>query len=134
MGDTLDDIYWERHARAEKEARKFEDRTILRTRQRKEYLAKLLQGDDMSAWLAPNGGAPSDEVLSEHMAQLRNVIRYAMQFALADDMSIETNLAAADAATRMIRANVALAKALKTSESANSKTVRGVRATKDPQD
>jgi hypothetical protein len=68
------------------------------------------------------------------MAQLRNVIRYAMQFALADDMSIETNLAAADAATRMIRANVALAKALKTSESANSKTVRGVRATKDPQD
>lgn len=134
MGDTLDDIYWERQARAQTEAREFEDRTILRTRQRKEYLAKLLQGDDMSAWLAPTEGAPSDEVLSEHMAQLRNVVRYAMQFALADDMSIETNLAAAAATTRMIRANVALAKALKTSEPTNSKTVHGGRKRKDPPD
>ncbi len=132
MGDTLDDIYWERQARAGKEARELEDRTILRSRQRKEFLARLFQGDDMSAWLAPEGHVATHEVLSEHMAQLRNVIRYAMQFALADDLSMETNMAAADVATRMIRANVALAKALNTPS--NSKTVRGVRAKKDPQD
>jgi len=132
MGDTLDDIYWERKARAEIEAREFEDRAVLRKRQRKEFLAKLLEGDDMSAWLAPNGHATPDEVLSEHMGQLRNAIRYALQFALADDMSMETNMRAADVATRMIRANVALAKV--TRASSNSKTVRGGRQRKDPQD
>ena len=83
MGDTLDDIYWERQARYEREARQQEDLTLLRSRQRKEFMSKLLAGDDMSASLAPNACEPSDEVLSEHMAQLRNAVRYALQFALA---------------------------------------------------
>src|SRR5258706_298998 len=75
MGDTLDDIYWERNARHEREEREQEDRTVLRKRQRKAFMTTLLEGDDMSAWLAPESCAPSDEVLSEHMAQLRNGVR-----------------------------------------------------------
>jgi hypothetical protein len=131
MGDTLDDIYWERQARYEREARQQEDLTVLRSRQRKEFMSTLLAGDDMSAWLAPNACEPSDEVLSEHMAQLRNAVRYALQFALADDMTFERNMSAANAATRMIQANIALSKALK---APNSKTVRGVRHKEEPQD
>lgn len=134
MGDTLDDIYWERQARLNKQEREFEDLTILRRRQRNEFMAKLLAGDDMSAWLAPQACAPSDEILCEHMAQLRSVVRYALQFAMADDMSLETNMSAAGTATRMIQANIAIARALKTPDTANSKTVRGVSRKKAPQD
>ena len=131
MSDSNDDVHRQRYARQLLEDRAFEDLTVLRTRQRKEFLDKMLQGDDMAAWLAPSECAPSDEVLSEHMAQLRTAVRYAMQFALADDMTFERNMAAANAATRMIQANIALAKVL---NAANAKTVRGVSRRVESQD
>lgn len=134
MGDTLDDIYWKRQARLDKQEREFEDRTVLRRRQRNAFMAKLLEGDDMSAWLAPQACAPSDEILCEHMAQLRNVVRYALQFAMADNMTVETNMSAAGTATRMIQANIAIARALKTPDTTKSKTVRGVSKKSEPQD
>jgi hypothetical protein len=133
MDKTLDDVYWERKARFGREESERDERMLLRRRQRKQFLVKLLQGDDMFAWVVPDGCAPSDEVLSEHMAQLRNLVRYAMQFALADDLDVETNMSAATVATRMIRANAALARALKTSESKSSKTVRGSSQGSEPQ-
>ncbi|MGZ6021687.1 MAG: hypothetical protein ACXWLQ_03675 [Rhizomicrobium sp.] len=102
--------------------------------ERQAFLQKFMLGPDVVSWVAPDGCAPSDEVLAEHMAQLRNVIRYALQYAFAEDEPLSASLSAANAATRMIQTNVALAKALKLSGSTNSKTVRGGRRKKEPQD
>jgi hypothetical protein len=85
----------------------------------------------MFAWMAPNSRAPSDELLAEHSAQLRNLVRYTMQFALADDLSFQTNMSAANTVTRMIRANIELTRELK---AAKSKTVRGRTRSKGTQD
>jgi hypothetical protein len=55
-----------------------------------------------------------------------------LQFVLADDLSLATNLSAATTAQRLIQTNIALAKVL--GATAKSKTVRGGKARKEPQD
>ena len=113
----------ERHEAAEREE--------LRAR-RQAFLERLLAGPDMHAWIVPDGNVPADQVLEEHLLQLRNVTRYALQYALDDYFSMQTRLKAAEIVTRMVRANIALAKELKTSS--NAKTVRGGKRRKGAQD
>lgn len=99
--------------------------------ERTAFLQNLMCGPDVMSWIAPKDGVVADEVLREHMAQLQNVVRYALQYAVADGELLQLSLSAATTATNMIRANIALAKALAAS---NSKTVRGVRRKKAAQD
>ena len=99
--------------------------------ERTAFLQKLMRGPDLMSWVAPKDGVVSDEVLREHQAQLQNVVRYALQYAVSDGDTLQSRLSAAATATNMIRANIALAKALAAS---NSKTVRGGRRQKGPQD
>jgi hypothetical protein len=113
----------ERHEEAERAERRA---------QRQAFLEKILTGSDMHSWIVPDGNVPADQVLEEHLLQLRNVTRYAMQYALDDDYGLQSNLKAADTVTRMVRANIALAKELKASS--NSKTVRGAKRRKGAQD
>ena len=86
------------------------------------FLAAIMGGSDSLSWVAPKDGVVSDELLGEHLAQLRNLVRYALSLAIDDENLVQQRLSAANTATRMIRANIALTKELKTSK---SKTVRG---------
>ena len=88
------------------------------------FLAAIMGGPDLLSWVSPKDGVVTDELLGEHLAQLRNVVRYALSMAVDDKYEIGENLSAANTATRMIRANIALTKELKASK---SKTVRGGR-------
>jgi hypothetical protein len=83
------------------------------------------------SWVAPKDGVVPDEVLSEHLAQLQNGVRYALESAYKSDGWGMAKFAATNAATRMIRASLALAKELKASK---SKTVRGGRRARRTQD
>ena len=106
------------------EARRLEDEARARIQvERTAFLQKLMRGPDVISWVVPKDGVVADEVLREHMAQLQNVVRYALQYAVADGEPVRLNLSAAATATNMIRANIALAKALAASD---PKTVRGV--------
>ena len=98
------------------------------------FLRKLMPGPDLLSWVVPTGDIVPDEILAEHLAQLRNAVRYVLQYAMGDGLMVPTRMSAASTAQRMIQTNIALAKALKAPASANSKTVRGVRRRKDPQD
>jgi hypothetical protein len=99
--------------------------------ERTEFLQKLMCGPDLLSWVAPKDGVVADEVLREHLAQLQKVVRYALQYAVRDDESIQLKLSAASTATNMIRANIALAKAL---NEPKSKTVHGGMRKRRPQD
>jgi hypothetical protein len=98
---------------------------------RAEFLQKLMRGPDVLSWVAPKDAVVADEVLREHLAQLQKVVRYALQFAVSDDESIQLQLSAATTATNMIRANIALAKAL---NEPKSKTGHGRKRRLRPQD
>ena len=86
------------------------------------FLAAIIGGSDSLSWVAPKDGVVSDELLGDHLAQLRNLVRYALSLAIDDETLVQQRLSAANTATRMIRANIALARELKASK---SKTVRG---------
>ena len=79
-------------------------------------------GPDRASWIAPQEGVVSDELLVEHLAQLRKAVRYALTLAFDDRSVLNVSLSAVNTATRMIRASIALTKELKASK---SKTVRG---------
>jgi len=128
-----EDEAWRRLTKQAEEQREFEARHKLRRAQRRKLTDTLLSGD-LLTWVAPDTHHGSDEVLSEHLAQLRTAVRYALQFVLADDLSLASNLSAANTTQRLIQTNIALAKVLSVSESAKPKTVRGGRAKKGPQD
>lgn len=114
------------------EARRLEQEAHERWQaERTAFLQNLMRGPDVMSWIAPKDGVVADEVLREHQAQLQNVVRYALQYAVRDGDPLQSRLSAATTATNMIRANIALAKALAAS---NSKTVRGVRRKKAAQD
>jgi hypothetical protein len=128
-----DDEYWQELTKRDKEQREHNALCALRRAQRRK-LTETLLSDDLLSRIAPQAHPGSDEVLAEHLAQLRTVVRYALQFVLADDLSLETNLSAANTTQRLIQTNIALAKVLSASESTKSKTVRGGRARKEPRD
>ena len=126
-----DDEYRQALVKRDAEERELNARHELRKAQRKKLVETLLSGDLFSR-VAPDAHPGSDEVLAEHLAQLRTVVRYALQFVLADDMSLATNLSAANTAQRLIQTNIALAKVL--GATAKSKTVRGSRTKREPRD
>ena len=115
---------------AEAERVEEEERARMRA-ERTAFLQKLMGGPDVMSWVVPTDGVVADDVLRQHMAQLQNVVRYALQYAVADREPLQLKLSAAATATSMIRAHIALAKALSASD---SKTVRGARRRRGPQD
>jgi hypothetical protein len=131
---SMNEIYWRSKREAEEEYQREEKERAERKAQRKAFLEQLLQGPDLHSWIVPEGDAKSGDVLEEHLLQLRNAVRYALQYALNDDLSVSSNLDAANTVDRLVRTNIAIARALKTPDTAKSKTVRGVRQKKEPQD
>ena len=102
---------------------------------RKTFLDELFGSSDRLDWQAPSAVEDFDAVLRQHAAQLRNAVRHVMGDVLWDAYSMERRAKAIGALTRMIRTNVAIARALDTkAPTAKSKTVHGVGAPKDPQD
>lgn len=130
----MNEIYWRSKREAEEEYEREEAARAERMAQRKAFLEQLLQGPDMHSWIVPEGDAESDDVLAEHLLQLRNAVRFTLRFALDDDLSVQSNLASASTVDRLVRTNIAIARALKTLDASNSKTVRGVRPKEEPQD
>ncbi len=107
-----------------------------REAQRKAFLADLFGTPDLKAQIAPPDPVDHDALLEEHLAQLRNAVRYLMQYAIGDAHKVERNVSVAGMVTNMVRANLALTKALRVPfpQSKRSKTVRGVPAQPEPQD
>ena len=101
-------------------------------KKRAELRAKLFGSADSFDCQAPAPIADYDALLAEHAAQLRNVVRHTMSFALWDDAGIKDNAMTASALTRLIQANIAIAKVLGAREI--SKTVRGGAKAKRAQD
>ncbi len=102
---------------------------------RKEFLQKLLDGKDQLAWQAPHQIQDFDELLCQHAAQLRNAVRYTMEYALSDDIEVEEHAKVVGALTRMIQTNIAIAKALVPERlGATLKTVHGGAPAQEPQD
>lgn len=97
----------------------------------KALIETVMGGPDMASWIAPKENVDSDELLVEHLAQLRKAVRYALTLAFDDGSQHKQSLSAVNTATRMIRANIALTKELKAS---NAKTVRGGRRPRRTQD
>jgi hypothetical protein len=131
---SMNEIYWRSKREAEEEYQREEAERAERKAQRKAFLEQLLQGPDMYSWIVPEGDAESDDVLAEHLLQLRNAVRFALRFALDDDLSVQSNLASASTVDRLVRTNIAIARALKTPDTAKSKTVRGIQRKRAPQD
>ena len=131
---SMNEMYWRSQREAEEEYEREQEERAKRREKRKAFLEQLLQGPDMHSWIVPEGDAESDDVLAEHLLQLRNAVRYALQYALEDDLNVRVNLDAAHTVDRLVRTNIAIARALKTPDAAKSKTVRGVPAKKAPQD
>jgi hypothetical protein len=130
----MNEMYWNAKRVAEEEYQREQEERAARQAQREAFLQKLLLGPDMHSWIVPEGDASSGDILSEHLLQLRNAVRYTMQYALNDAHSVRSNLDAANTVDRLIRTNIAIARALKAPDTAKSKTVRGVRQKKEPQD
>lgn len=134
MERSFDEIYRTAKAKAEQEAREEGERLALRAQERKQFLEAFLGGPDMLSWVMPCDDIVGKDVLAEHFQQIRNVVRFALQHALDDRRGAAVNLSAASTAARLIQTNIALAKALGVTSGSNSKTVRGGRTGKEPQD
>lgn len=131
---SMNEIYWKAKREAEAEYEREEKERAEREAQQRAFLEQLLQGPDMHSWIVPEGDAESDDVLAEHLLQLRNAVRFTLRFALDDSRGARSNLDAANTVDRLIRTNIAIARAMKTLDTAKSKTVRGVRPKEEPQD
>ncbi len=116
--------------KAEREQAEYEaDRAAYRKR-RAALQEKLFGSAELYDWQAPAPIENFDTLLAEHAAQLRNAVRQAMGFVLSDDGDAKDNALAASALTRLIQANIAIAKVLRET----SKTVRGGAPAADAQD
>lgn len=115
-------------ARLEREENEREARAAAWQAQRLQFRSKLFGSQDKFDWLAPPPVEDLDAMLGEHAAQLRNAARCITESALQDDTAKNT-VAAVTTLTRVVQANLAIAKVL-----AKSKTVRGVTESKDAQD
>jgi predicted RNA-binding Zn ribbon-like protein len=101
-------------------------------KRREELRAKLFGSPDAYGRQAPAPIEDFDALLAEHAAQLRNVVRHAMAFAVWEDAGGTEIALSASALTRLIQTNIAIAKVL--GVRATSKTVRGGAPEKDTQD
>ena len=100
--------------------------------ERLRFKQKLLGADDALDWQAPPKIEDFDALLCQHAAQLSNAVRVTMARVLSDDSEAEVQTKAANALTRLIQTNIAIAKTV--APVSKSKTVHGVRRPKDPQD
>ncbi|MEI9886037.1 MAG: hypothetical protein WDN08_05940 [Rhizomicrobium sp.] len=112
----------ERHQAAERAAAR---------QRRRDFLDGLL-GADLLARQAPPPLQDFDTALCEHAAQLAKAVRHMMGDVLDDDASLERRTLAVGALTKMIQANIAIAKTL--DPDVPTKTIQGVRRTEGPQD
>ena len=149
---SFDEMYWESKAKVEAEFREAEERAARARDEREKFLCKLFGSDDLQSWLAPPPVADLDAALAGHFAQLHNVVRYALADAIDDRHTPERRDLAQKGVTRMIQANLAIAKVLKAPSPrgfdfrmtvehkgvaptrTTSKTVHGGDRPKDPQD
>ncbi|HEX4304292.1 MAG TPA: hypothetical protein VHZ78_15980 [Rhizomicrobium sp.] len=126
----------------ERVEREMDEEEELRAAQRAAYQAKrklfleaLLGGSDPLTWQMPPEIDDYDALLAQHAAQLRNAVRYMMGEALDDDRSPERRNMAAGTLTRMIQANIAIAKtALSAKPRGKSKTGHGGESAQEAQD
>ena len=105
-----------------------------RRARRDAVLADLFEAADYKSQIAPPKPVDHDALLEEHLAQLRNAVRGAMQYAISDDIDVQPKMAAVGGMTRMIRTSLAIALALRDPKEKKSKTVRGGAEAKEPQD
>ena len=110
----------------ELEERQASERAATRQR-RKEFLDGLL-GADQFARQAPPPLEDFDAQLCEHAAQLAKAARHLMGDVLNDDSSLERRSLAIGALTKMIQANIAIAKTI--DPVVPAKTIQSVRRTK----
>jgi hypothetical protein len=113
--------------------RKRHARELQERRARREaFLADLFETDDYKSQIAPPKPVDHDALLEEHLAQLHNAVRDAMQYAIADDCDVQSKMVAVGGMTRMIRTSLAIALALR--DGKKSKTVHGGAEAREPQD
>jgi hypothetical protein len=101
---------------------------------REKVLETLLGSADLLSWVAPCDDVVGEDILAEHFLQIRNAVRLVLCLAVDEDHGAAVNLNAASTASRLVQTNIALARALGVTAGANSKTVRGGRRGKGPQD
>ncbi|MEI9991803.1 MAG: hypothetical protein WDM86_17405 [Rhizomicrobium sp.] len=118
--------------KAEREHAEYEAERAAYRKRREEFQEKLFGSPEPYDWRAPAPVENFDALLAEHAAQLRNAVRQAMGFVLADNIGAKENALAASALTRLIQANIAIAKVL--GSRATAKTVHGGAEAKEPQD
>ena len=117
----------DRHEEYEKQ--RAAERAAARAR-RAEFLNGLL-GADQFARQAPPPLQDFDTALCEHAAQLTKAARHVMGDVLDDTACLESRSLAIGALTRMIQANIAIAKTL--DPNVPTKTIQGVRRTEGTQ-
>jgi hypothetical protein len=115
-----------------------EDDHIARRRRekvaREHFLTELFGAEEWQDRMAPQPVEDMASLLGEHAAQLRNVARYFLGYAICDDLSIQGSACAAVIVNKVIRTNIAIAQALREDAEENRKTVDGVAVTVEPQD
>ncbi|HEY4940518.1 MAG TPA: hypothetical protein VII56_03760 [Rhizomicrobium sp.] len=103
--------------------------------ERLRFKQKLFGADDALDWQAPPEIEDFDALLCQHAAQLSNAVRMTMSRVLSDDIEAEAQNKAANALTRLIQTNIAIAKTVApVAPIRKSKTVHGVPKAKEPQD
>jgi hypothetical protein len=108
--------------------RRRQEEADARNRRREEFLAELL-GPSGVARYAPPPITDFDAQLGEHAAQVAKLARLTMNYALNEDATLEHQISAINAVTRLVQTNISILRAL----GAKSKTVQGVSADKEPQ-
>src|ERR1700685_1384083 len=98
------------HAREDRRQAELEARRQEYLKKRAELRDRLFESADEFDRQAPAPIADFDALLAEHAAQLRNAVRYTMEFALWDDARVKDNVQSASALTRLIQTNIAIAK------------------------
>jgi len=113
--------------------REEKERLDARYERRAEFRRKLFGTDDAVAMQTPPPVEDYDAMLGQHAAQLKHAIGYTMGYALSDDVSLKDHAQVVASLTRMIQANIVIARTLGASRE-TSKTVHGVARPKDAQD
>lgn len=111
---------------AEEKRRQDEDNA--RYERRQKFLDELIGPYGVERF-APQPANDFDALLGEHAAQIAKLTRLSLNYALNDDMNLNSQINAANAVTRLVQTNVAIVRVLR----AKSKTVQGVQPEKEPQ-
>ncbi len=122
-------------AKMERERSEAEARSEAYHKRREAFRERLFDSPDALVWQAPPPVDDFDALLAEHAAQIRNAVRQTMGIVLNDGNKPQSITQAAAALTRLIQANIAIAKVLGAKDTRETpKTVRGVAKPKGAQD